>query len=200
MADADAQQGTEDQSSTDTDEATTDATAETDVDKDDGKDSGKDEAKPDELTAQLRAREAESAKYRRRAQAAEKELEKFREAQKTEQERAIDAARKEGLAEGSAKGNSRLIRAAVIEAAAGKVADASDAFAILTTNGTLEGIEVGEDGDIDTGVIKTAIDDLVKAKPHLAVVRTPGFGARTSAQADKPDADMDAWIRGQAGR
>lgn len=127
------------------------------------------------------------------------ELEKFREAQLTEQEKAIKTAREEALAEGLKVGNQRLIRAEIIAAAAGKVADPDDAYAILTASGALEGLEVDEAGKVDTQTIVTAIDDLVKAKPHLAAVRSPSFGTRSPAQAPTTDADMDALIRGARG-
>jgi hypothetical protein len=128
------------------------------------------------------------------------ELDKFRESQLTEQEKAVKTAREEGLSEGRSVGDKRLIRAEVIAAAAGKAADPGDVYAILTGNGALSGIEVSEDGAVDTEAIKGLVDGLVKDKPHLAAVRTPGFGARAQAQAERPDMDMDAWIRGQAGR
>lgn len=200
MADADTTptEGNEDQSTTDgtqqpttgTEETTETAKAETD------------EATPsaDELATKLRSKTQESSKYQKRAQKAESELAKFREAQKTEQEKAIEAARKEGMTEGRSLGDKRLIRAEVIAAAAGKAADPGDVYAILTGNGALSGIEVSEDGAVDTDAIRGLVDGLVKDKPHLAAVRTPGFGARAQAQAERPDMDMDAWIRGQAGR
>ena len=152
---------------------------------------------PDDLITKLRAKTRESSKYQKRAQTAEAELTKFKEAQLTVQEKAIKAARDEGKAEGVTLGNQRLIRAEVIAAAAGKVADAEDAYAILTASGTLAGLEVGDDGTVDTAVIKTAIDELVKAKPHLAPVRSPSFGARTPvpAAAKNTDAAMDDWLR-----
>jgi hypothetical protein len=128
------------------------------------------------------------------------ELDKFREAQLTEQEKAVKAAREEGLNEGRSVGDKRLIRAEIIAAAAGKAADPGDVYAILTGNGALSGVEVSEDGEVDTEVIRGLVEALVKDKPHLAAVRTPSFGARAQAQAERPEADMDAWIRGQAGR
>lgn len=128
------------------------------------------------------------------------ELEKFRESQLTEQEKAVKTAREEGLAEGLTVGNKRLIRAEVIAAASGKVADPDDAFAILTANGTLSGLEVDKDGQVDTAAIGTAIDGLVKSKPHLAPVRNPGFGgggSRSPAAAASGTADQafDDFIR-----
>lgn len=143
------------------------------------------------------ARDAKTAKAA--LATATSELEKFREAQLTEQEKAIKTAREEALAEGLKVGNERLIRAEVIAAAAGKVADPGDAYAILTANKALAGLEVDGEGNVDTDAIAAAIDDLVKTKPHLAAVRSPGFGTRAPAQAPTGDADMDAIIRGARG-
>lgn len=139
-----------------------------------------------------------SRKHEQRAKqnaSAAKELEQFRAAQLTEHEKAIQEARNEALAEGRAIGNQRLVRAEVIAAAAGKVADPSDAYAILTANGTLSDLAVDEDGNVDTEMVAALIEDLVKAKPHLAAVRSPGFGARTPADTPSQDSDPDAWIR-----
>lgn len=143
------------------------------------------------------AREAKTAKAA--LATATSELETFREAQLTEQEKAIKTAREEALAEGLKVGNQRLIRAEVIAAAAGKVADPDDAYAILTANGALNGLEVDGDGKVDTDAITAAIDDLVKVKPHLAAVRSPNFGTRSPAAAPSSDVDMDAIIRGARG-
>lgn len=127
------------------------------------------------------------------------ELDKFREAQLTEQEKAVKTARDEGLTEGLKTGNQRLIRAEILTAAAGKVADAEDAYAILTASGFTNGLEVDEAGKVDTDAITAAVDELVKAKPHLAAVRNPGFGTRAPAQPPTSDVDMDAIIRAARG-
>lgn len=136
----------------------------------------------------------------KRAKNAEAELAKHREATMTENERAIKAARDAALKEGVEKGNERLLRAEVIAAAAGKVVDPDDAYVLLLANGALSDVAVGEDGDVDTRAIKTALDDLVKAKPHLAARRGPApFGSRSPASAaESPASQFDAWIREQA--
>lgn len=139
-----------------------------------------------------------SRKHEQRAKqnaGAAKELDELKAAQLTEQEKAVKEARDEGLAEGLKNGNQRLIRAEVIAAAAGKVADPEDAYAILTANGALAGLEVDTDGHVDTAAISAAVDELVKAKPHLAAVRSPSFGSRTQVDAQSTSADMDSWIR-----
>jgi hypothetical protein len=125
------------------------------------------------------------------------ELDKFRESQLTEQEKAVRLARDEGLAEGRAAGNARLLRAEVLAAAAGKLANPAHAFAILTDAGALKEIEVADDGTPDTGAIKAAIEELVKNDPHLAAVRDPEFGNRQPATGGdvSPDAAFDAFLR-----
>jgi hypothetical protein len=125
------------------------------------------------------------------------ELDKFRESQLTEQEKAVKAARDEGVAEGRSAGNARLIRAEVLAAASGKLANPAHAFAILTDAGALKDIEVGDDGTLNTDGIKAAVDELVKNEPHLAAVRDPEFGNRQPAAGGdvSPDAAFDAFLR-----
>ena len=153
------------------------------------------------------ARDAE-----KRAKAAEKaltgattELDKFRESQLSEQEKAVKAARDEGYAEGRSKSDKRLIRAEVIAAAAGKAADPSDVYALLAAAGALDGVEIGEDGGIDSQAIGSAVAALLEDKPNLAAsstpVRDPDFGARPpAAPAADSNAAMDSFIRQAAGR
>jgi len=136
----------------------------------------------------------------KKAKALEAELAQLKATQMSEHEKAVDAARKEGLTEGVSKGNSRLLRAEVLAAAAGKVADPEDAYAILANTGALTEFAVGDNGEVDSAGIKAAIDDLVKTKPHLSGSRDPEFGARPpSTPAGDSDAGMDAWLR-TAGR
>lgn len=137
---------------------------------------------------------------------AAKELEQFKTDQLSEQEKAVKAARDEGYTEGRSKGDQRLIRAEVIAAAAGKAADPTDVFALLTANGALADIQVGEDGEVDTKAIVEKVDALLEEKKHLVAssaspTRDPDFGARTpAAPALTSDAAMDAFIRDAAGR
>lgn len=64
----------------------------------------------------------------------------------------------------TAAANQKILRAEVRAAAAGKLADPSDAHKFLD----LGQFEVGEDGDVDQDEIADAIDDLLKDKPYLA--------------------------------
>ena len=158
----------------------------------------------DDLVSQLKSKSRESSKYQKRAQAAEAELAKVREAQLSEQEKAVKAARDEGYTEGRSLGDKRLIRAEVIAAAAGKAADPNDVHALLNARGALNDIEVGDDGTVDTKTIGALVDALLAEKKHLAAAppsRDPDFGARPAVKpASSPDAAMDSWLRGQAKR
>lgn len=78
----------------------------------------------------------------------------------TEQERA----QREADAKALTKANVRILRAEVRRAATGKLADPADALAFVD----LDQFEVTDDGDVDEDEIATAIDDLLKKKPHLA--------------------------------
>ncbi|GGS47789.1 phage scaffolding protein [Streptomyces violaceus] len=62
------------------------------------------------------------------------------------------------------KANQRIIRAEVKAAAAGKLADAADAYKFLD----LSQFEVDDDGNVDADEVSDAIEDLLKSKPYLA--------------------------------
>lgn len=169
--------------------------------KNDAGDGDKGDEMPPALKAILDKERRAARDADKRAKTAEAELDKFRTAQMTEHEKAVKAARDEGHTEGISKGNARLLRAEVLAAASGKVADPNDAFAILSTSGALADYGVNDDGEVDTAGLKMLIDDLVKQKPHLAPSRSPEFGARPGAPpAGDSAAGMDAWIRSQTGR
>jgi hypothetical protein len=158
----------------------------------------------DDLVSKLKAKSRESTKYQKRAQTAEAELTKFREAQLSEQEKAVKAARDEGFTEGRSLGDQRLIRAEVITAAAGKAADPNDVYALLLAGGALNDIEVDDNANVDTKSIAALVDALLTEKKHLAVgptSRDPDFGARPAVTpAPNSDAAMDNWLRGEARR
>lgn len=89
-----------------------------------------------------------------------------------------DAARIER--EALAKANTRIVRAEIKAAAAGKLADPADALTFLSA----DDFEVDDDGDVDAGEIAAAIDDLLRRKPYLAA---QGGSARP-----KPDRSQGA--------
>lgn len=132
-----------------------------------------------------RAREAE--KEAKRAKDLETELQQFRDRDKTEQERAIEKARKEaGDAAGqaaTAKANARILRAEIKAAAGGKLADPADAVRLLD----LDDFEVNDDGDVDDKAIAAAIDALLADKPYLA------------AKGGRPRGDVDQGVRTNGG-
>jgi hypothetical protein len=64
-----------------------------------------------------------------------------------------------------AKANRRVVGAELRAAAAGKLADPTDALAFID----LDKFDVDEDGNVDAQDIADAITDLLTRKPHLAV-------------------------------
>lgn len=100
--------------------------------------------------------------------AAEKELAAFRAAaalkDKPAEEQALELARAEGRTEGTAKGNERLIRAEVKAAATGKVKNPALALKLID----MSGIDVDEDGEVDSDALNDAITALLAEYPELA--------------------------------
>lgn len=126
----------------------------------------------DRMKADRKAAEA-------RAKAAEAELEKLRNASKTEQERAVDAARKEGASEAAQKANERLIRAETKAiAATAKFHDPGDVIAQLGSQ--LADIEVDDEGEVDAKALKALVDRLAKDKPYLV---NAGTGTASASDA-----------------
>ncbi len=133
----------------------------------------------------------------RRAKTAEAELEKLKNASATEQEKAVAAAKAEGRTGALEIANQRLLRAEITASAAGKLADPSDAAALLDLND----FEVDDDGNVDKKAISTAIEELVKRKPHLAARggRPSGDGGGGPRGTPADDSfSMDRWLRSQA--
>lgn len=69
------------------------------------------------------------------------------------------------------KANARILRSEVKAAAAGKLADPTDALRLLD----LDQFEVGDDGEVDEAEIADAIAGLLKSKPYLAANGRPRF-------------------------
>lgn len=132
------------------------------------------------LDAEREARKAAE----KRASAIETELSQLREAQMTEQERAVAEARREGEQSATDKVIDRLFSAEVRAAAAAKVAD-PDLFADPMVARRLLGIDAvptNESGDIDGAAIARSIDALIEAKPYLAA--KPASATRPTGEAD----------------
>lgn len=144
------------------------------------------------LEAERKARRAAE----RAAKAATAEIEKIKEAQLDETERALVQARREAREEALAEVNSRVVKAEVKAVATGKLNDPADALTFLD----LSDFEVSEDGTVDTKAIAKAIDELVKTKPYLAAQRVGGDvdgGAR--GKPTTSSGDMNSLIRRAAG-
>lgn len=118
--------------------------------------------------ALVREREA-AAEARREAAAVKAELETLRAAHQTDQEKALTAARAEGAAEVSAKFANQVLLSEIRVAAAGKLADPTDAVRLLD----LTKFTVAADGTVDVTAITSAIDALVQSKPYLAAGKSP---------------------------
>lgn len=121
-------------------------------------------------TMKQKLREAEKLARESRA-----ELERARrEAElrdKPAEEQALEAARAEARAEALAKANERILRSELKAAAAGKLADPTDAALFID----LTQFDVSGDGDVDSDALNDAIADLISRKPHLAAQRQNRF-------------------------
>lgn len=96
--------------------------------------------------------------------AAKADLDKIREEAKSEQEKAVDAARTEGEKTAAEKANARVVRAEAKAMAAGaKFRDPADAVAFID----LTKVKVDENGDPDAKQLKELLEDLAKTKPYL---------------------------------
>lgn len=100
--------------------------------------------------------------------------------------------RAEAEQEANAKANRRIVRADLKAAAAGKLADPSDAIAFID----LDEIEVGENGETDEDELAEAIDELLQRKPHLAAGKTgePKFGKHNPGARRKAQQSIDEQI------
>lgn len=107
---------------------------------------------------------------------------------KTEDEKAIDDARREAAAEATAKANKRLIAAEFRSAAAKRVKDPRIAVKLVD----LEGIEVDDDGEVDADGINAALDALLDEYPDLAPSRFEGSADQGGKGKDvaKPPAQL----------
>lgn len=134
-----------------------------------------------------RALEAERAAHKeakRQLREMEAQLEEARLAQMTEQEKAVAEARRAGELDATTKVQSRLFAAETKVAAAGKLTDPSllsDPDVAVKLLG-LDQIPVTPDGDIDSEAISQAIDQMLQARPYLAV--SPGATPPPSGSAD----------------
>ena len=103
----------------------------------------------------------------------EEELEALRAPKPTGNDDQPDAAeiKRQATREANAKANARIIRSEIKAAAAGKLADPSDALAYLDPSA----FELNADGDVDAEELADAIEDLLTRKPYLAATTRPRF-------------------------
>jgi len=86
------------------------------------------------------------------------------EAAKTEQEKAVDAARKEGETAALERANTRLVAAEAKALAA--QANAHNP-AVVAKMLDLSAVKVGDDGEVDAAALKTKLDELKASDPYL---------------------------------
>ena len=146
------------------------------------------------LEAERSARKA-AEKEAKRAKDLEAELETLRTKHQSESERAIAAAKAEGITEERTRSNERIVRAEVKVAATGKLHHPADALLHID----LADFAVDDSGNVDTKSIAKAIDDLVKERPDLAAGDNgrpaPGAANGGPRGAAVDTADMNAIIR-----
>lgn len=99
-----------------------------------------------------------------KAKAAEERAEALASAQMSEQEKAVEAARKEASETSSSKYRTRIITSEIKAAAGGKLADPGDAVRLLDLNQ----FELDDNDELDPQALEKAIAGLLKAKPYLA--------------------------------
>lgn len=127
--------------------------------------------------ARERAKYSDYADLKKKAQAHDKALEDA----KSEQDKAVDAARKEGESAAIERANTRLVNAEVRAlAAAAKFHDPTDAISQLRGTGKLDGVKIADDGTVDSDAVQALLKDLAEAKPYLVVDDSgkpaPSFG------------------------
>jgi hypothetical protein len=128
------------------------------------------------------------AKERTSSKAAAKELATLkaeREAQnKTPEENALEAARRDGETAATQRANERLVKAELRSAAKGKLNNVADALVFID----VASIEVGEDGEVDQGALDTAIANLLLERPYLGAAEQKRFQGGADQGGDKSGA------------
>jgi hypothetical protein len=103
----------------------------------------------------------------------EEELEGLKVPKPTGDNDQADAAeiKRQATRDANAKANARILRSEIKAAAAGKLADPSDALAYLDP----AAFEVDANGDVDAEELADAIEDLLTRKPYLGATSRPRF-------------------------
>lgn len=165
---------------------------------DEGGQSKPDEGEDDLAAAKRRARhfEAELKKATKRQSEIESELEKFREATQTEQEKALDAARKAGIEEAvkewKPKHEGLIRRNAALQMLGGRV----KAPALVLPHLGLDDIEIDSKGVVDETALKAAIENVLEEYPFLATddpgsppIHHGDMGPRRNSKSGQHDPD-----------
>jgi hypothetical protein len=127
------------------------------------------------------------------------ELERLRAASMSEQEKAVADARKAGRDEVLSVANKRIVSAAVVAEAAGKLVNPGLAAKLVD----LSAITVDDDGEPDAKAVRAAVAEALKEYPELAAVGARnGFGDAGQGHRGNPAAansDMNTLLRRAAG-
>jgi hypothetical protein len=135
--------------------------------------------------AALKAERKRAADAEKAAKALQKKLDDIEASNLSEQERAVAAARNEGASEATTKANERIIKTEIRAAAAGKLQDPADALAHIDPTQ----FAVGDDGEVDTAAITSAIDELLTTKPYLGTGATPAPAVPGVPKGARPSGD-----------
>lgn len=162
------------------------------------------EATPEDLLEMVRKKDAENVKLKKERKADAKELARLKaiEAdQMSEQEKAIETAKAEARSEVELEFKVQLLGERIMRAATGRLADPSDVVLIDFS-------DIDDPDDIKA--IDAAIDELLKAKPHLAAENAPppadpgreDQGPQGRAVTPNPTQGQlaEKWLRGQLTR
>lgn len=144
---------------------------------------------------------AQAARYRRDARAAEKALADERKKAETDRERELREAEERGFA----KAAPAILEATLSVAAAGRLQQPSDAYRLLDEGEREELLKLDEDGRRKRA--DELVGELLEARPYLAIDDGNGSsssgsprlvtpGARTPDRPGRVPQDPDAWLRG----
>lgn len=130
---------------------------------------------PEKLASEVAELRAALAKANKDAERNRRKAAEFEEAAKSESEKALDAARREGAEQVRSELSRRLLEQEVRVAAAGRFTDPSDAVRFID----LDSIGVDESGQVDQKALAAALDGLAESKSYLLrqdPSRGPGSG------------------------
>lgn len=186
-----------DASATDADATTADAEATTTTGVDDTGDRSL--GAPGEKALEHWKTRAKAAEAKaKEAAALSKEVEELRDAKRTELERAVERARKEGETQALQNANSKIVRLTIRSLARETFADPSDADVIDAAQ-----FEVDDDGNVDEKAVSEALAALLKEKPHYRKAtdskKTSGSADQGARGAAPTPTSMNSLIRQQAG-